>query len=285
MSTLANEKKRPSAKGPIVAERDYLIRLMRDLNLFAVDPFWSSTLTNVEQISNTRVFLLLMFVSMLMVVIYSSSLLIKHDVTVDQFSIDEFERLEQLYPYSINGFCREVSIPQHRFLHLSPELHEIYSSEFVDGRWIASLFTTNATSHNILDFRTFAFAQFRSLALLCHISSQAIRSAHQSFNKTQFVHRYILSRTQFEEIGSVLFDNMQRNIRAKEKRTGNVISMMTAHNYLWTAVRGNFYMRSIPGSKYYRTFNRVYQTDDPTSNSMCDCDFESDQFDTTAGAF
>ena len=143
----------------------------------------------------------------------------------------------------------------------------------------------NATSHNILDYRTFAFAHYRALALLCNVSRQAVNDARRTFNATHLVNRHIFSRMQFKELSSVLFHNIKRNILTNEKRTGNIISMITAHNHLWSALRTNFYMRSVPGSRFYRTYSRTYPGHDKTGNSTCDCSSKGDQCIYPSGGF
>lgn len=267
------------------AVRAYVTHSIHGLNLFSRDPFWSSTLTDAEQISSTRLFIVLCSISLLLVIVYSSLIRKTHDVTLHQVSIDEFERLEHLHPQTINAICSEISIPYHLFLSLSPRLHQVCSSPFISARWIASLFLSNATSHNILDYRTFGFAQYRSLRLLCQISRQSVRDAHHAFNSTHLINRHVFSRNQFNEISSVLFNNVQQNILIAEKRTVNVTSMMTAHNLLWSALQTNYYVRSQAGSGRYKGYNRIYLPHTQTEDTHCDCRISANQCIHPAGAW
>ena len=86
-------------------------------------------------------------------------------------------------------YVGQVSIPYNKFLYLSPIFHQVCTSPFIGDKWISSLFLLNATSHNILDYRTFGFAQYRSLSLLCNISRQSVKYTHRTFNSTHLVNR------------------------------------------------------------------------------------------------
>ncbi|CAF0862999.1 unnamed protein product [Adineta steineri] len=285
MTTTLNEVKNRSFKSIFQTIRSYLIDSIRQLNFYSDDPFWSSTLTYSQQIINTRLFLIFISISLSIVIIYSSLINVTNNVTLNEFSIDDFERLEYLYPNTINALCSHESIPYEKFLYLSPIFHQVCSSSFIEYKWISSLFFFNATSHNILDYRTYGFAQYRSLSLLCNISRQSVKDTHRTFNSTHFVNHDVLSRNQFNEISFVLLNNFQKNILFNEKQTGQIISMMTAYNQLWSALRTNYYVRSIPGSRLYNTYSRIYLVDNQTEDSSCECRSKGNQCIYPAGAF
>ncbi|CAF1006020.1 unnamed protein product [Rotaria sordida] len=275
----------PSSKTIVSAARSRTIRASRELNLFSDNPFWSPILTLNEQILSTRLFLIFISISLLVVIGYASLTIRTHDRTLNKFSISDFERLETLYPSTINVPCTEVSIPFNKFLDFSPRFHQICLSPFIGKKWISSLFLLNATSHNILDFRTFAFSQYRSLRLLCHLARQAVNDTHRTFNSTHLVNRNAFSRAQFNEIASVLTDNLRRNVLTNEKRTARVVSTIIAQNRLLSALHTNYYVQSIPGSRTYTTFHTVYLEINGTENSFCDCLLKANQCTYPAGAF
>jgi hypothetical protein len=281
----SNKVKVRSSKNVFKAFRTYLIDSIRELNLYNDDPFWSSRLTYFEEIVNTRLYIILVSLSILIVMIYSSLIIVTHNVILHKFSIDDYERLENAYPYTMSGLCNEVSIPYNKFLNLYPIYHEVCSSPFISNKWISSLFLLNATSHNILDYRTFAFAQYRSLGLLCNISRQSIKDTYRRLNSTSLTNHQVLSRNQFNNISSVLFNNLQQNILTNEKQTGNLISMITAHNQLWTALRTNYYITCMPESRYYRIHPTTYLEYNQTENSICYCKSKGNQCFYPAGAF
>ncbi|CAF3985031.1 unnamed protein product [Rotaria sordida] len=274
-----------SSKNIISATRSYSIRVTQQLNLFSDNPFWSSTLSVSEQILSTRLFLVLISISLLTVIGYASLTIRTYDVTLNKFSLSDFERLGVLYRSTIKAPCTQVSIPFNKFLNLSSQFHSVCSSPFIRRKWISSLFLFNVTSHNILDYRTFAFAQYRSLRLLCHLSRRAVNDACRAYNTTHLIDRNAFSRVQFNEIASILVANLKRNVLTNEKRTANVVSMITAQNQLLSALRTNYYIHSVPGSRQYLTYNAVYLEQNGTEKLSCDCRLRGNQCTYPAGAF
>ncbi|UJR29777.1 hypothetical protein I4U23_017324 [Adineta vaga] len=256
--------------------------VLSNLNLFSSNPIWTSNLTYREQIESTRLFLLLTFISLLIIIGYSSLKIHTNKIHLEQFSLSDFEKLEKLYSETINVPCNEISIPYSKFLYYSPEFHQICQSDFLKSNYISSLFQMNSTSYNLLDFRRFGYSYFRSLKLLCRISRQGIKDILQRFHSTHFVHGYLYSRKQFNEITSVFFNNLQKNILNNEKRTMKIISMIIAQNRFLSALRTNYVIQSKAGSRMYSTFNVMYYNID---NSTCDCKLSANQCFYPAGIF
>jgi len=258
---------------------------LRDLNLYDEDPFWSPNLKYYEQIISTRLFAVFLFISLLIVLIYASSMNVNYEVTLDHFTLADFEKYEQLYPQTIHAPCNEVSIPYNQFLNISPIFHEVCSSVFVRQTWISSLFLLNATSHNILDYRAFAFSHFRALNLLCRTARQAVRDAHRTFNFTNLITGETFSREQFNEVSSVLFNNFQQDLLTNKRKLLDLLSIMTSENNLISALRTNRYYTSEPGSREYFTYNGVYLYPNQSDEITCDCRHETNQCFFPAGAF
>src|SRR5690242_6859317 len=105
MTDPSNELKIRSSKNIFSAVRSHLIDSFHELNFYSNDPFWSSTLIYSEQILSTRLFLILISISLIIVIIYSSLSIVTYDITLHKFSINEFERLESIYPNTINALC------------------------------------------------------------------------------------------------------------------------------------------------------------------------------------
>jgi hypothetical protein len=284
-NTISQPVRSSTSRIVFTAARSRLLRAIRELNLFSDHPFWSSTLTDAEQLLSTRLFLFFLSISVLAVIVYTSFTIRTHEVTLEKFSLTEFEQLEILHPITINVPCTKLSIPYDKFIHLSPQFHQVCSSPFIGPKWISSLFLPNATSHNILDFRTFTFAQFRALALLCRTARQAVNDAQRAFASTHLVTSHALSRSQFIEIADVLISNLKRNVEANEKRTTRLVSLSIAENRVFSALRTNYYIQSVPGSRSYLTINGAYLKKNKTMESNCFCRLEGNQCIYPAGVF
>ena len=82
-----------SSRNSLIAARSALVRAIYDLNLFSHNPFWSPSLNFSEQILSTRLFLLFLFLSLLIVITYASLIIRTHSVTLTHFSLSNFEDL------------------------------------------------------------------------------------------------------------------------------------------------------------------------------------------------
>ena len=108
MNDTSNKSKQSSFKTIIIAARTRLLRVIHELNLFSDNPFWTSVLNPSEQILSTRLFLLLLIISFLAIIIYVSLLIRTHHVTLEQFSLVDFERIQTHHPTTINIRCTHV---------------------------------------------------------------------------------------------------------------------------------------------------------------------------------
>jgi len=287
MRDTPNKSKRqsPSLRTIFIAGRSRLFHVIREVNLFSANPFWSSALNHSEQIVSTRLFLFLLIFSLLIMIIYASLTIRTHYVILEQFSLGDFERLEPRYPTTINVRCTHVSNSHQKYFNLSLKFHEICSSSFIKKRWISSLFLDNATSHHILDFRTFTFAQFRGLGLLCRTARQSVHDAYRTFNSTHLTTNHVLSRNHFTEISAVIINNFLQTLVANEKQMARLVSMTIALNGIVSALNTNYDIHLIPSSRKYATFNDTYFKENQTSKSTCDCRLKENQCSYPAGVF
>ncbi|CAF1389534.1 unnamed protein product [Adineta steineri] len=274
-----------TTKVVFTAARSRLVRAVHELNLYSDHPFWSPTLTYAEQLFNTRLFIFFVSISLLIVIICTSLNIRTHEVTLEKFSLNKFEQLEDLHPFSINVPCTQLSIPYNKFINLSPQFHQVCSSPFISQKWISSLFLPNATSHHLLDFRTFTFAQFRTLALFCRTARRAVTDAQHAFASTHLVTSHALSRAHFLKIMDVIVTNFKHQVKANERRTAAFVSLSIAENRVFSALRTNYYVQSVPSSRSYLTINGVYSKKNTTVESNCFCRLEGNRCISPAGIF
>ncbi|UJR20134.1 hypothetical protein I4U23_023266 [Adineta vaga] len=276
---------RSISESVFAAARSRLIRAIRELNLFSDHPLWSSTITYAEQLLNTRLFLSFLAISILVVIAYTSLCVRTYEITLENFTINDFERLEALHPQTVHVPCTQLSISYGKFVNLSSSFHQVCSSPFISKRWISSLFLPNATSHNILDFRTFTFAQFRALTLLCRTARQAVKNAEHTFASTHLVTNRAFSRAEFTRIMDVLFTNFKRDTIVNEKRIAALTSFSIVENRVVSALRTNYYIQSVPGSRSYLAINGAYVKMNETMKSNCFCRSEGNRCINPAGMF
>lgn len=142
-----------------------------------------------------------------------------------------------------------------------PHFHEICSSSFLTDSWISSLFLANATSHNILDFRSFTFAQFQALALLCQTAQSAIKDGVRTFNATRLITTQLRSRSEFNDIAHVLTMNLRNHLIASDSQMARIVSTNIGYNRLISALGTNFRIRYDPLLEDFLVQNGLYLRD------------------------
>ena len=277
------KKSSDSSGNCFIAAYLYVARKIRELNLFSSNPFWSPSLNLTEQILSTRLFLLFLFVSLLTVITYTSVIIRTHTITLDRFTLADFEQLHLRYPTTINVPCSQVANPYYKFVRLTPSFHPVCSSPFVESQWISSLFLANETFDDVLDFRTFAFAQFQSLALLCQTAMWAVNDGLHAFNSTHLVTGQVFSRAEFNEIIDVVTNNFQNNLLENENRTAKVVSLAIAQNGLMSALRTNYFIQSKDFQDNFLIYSELYLRKNTTAS--CNCRLQENQCTYSAYAF
>ena len=204
------------------AARSHFFQRLNELNLFSDHPIWSSTLNHSEQVISTRLFLISLVCSLLVIVFYGLFNIRTHTITHEKFSLVDYEQIQARYSSSIIVPCTQIANPYSNLIHIDFKFHEICSSSFINQTWISSLFLSNATSHNILDFRTFTFAQFQALALLCQTARDAIDDGYRTFNSTQLITTHLRSRADFDDIVRTVVANLRSNIIAHENQMSRI---------------------------------------------------------------
>ncbi len=82
-----------------------------------------------NQIITTRVYLLLLFVNLLILVMFTSLTETTVSVTVLSPSLAIYERLQVDYPNTLSCPCRQITITLEDFLSITPTYHQVSVSE------------------------------------------------------------------------------------------------------------------------------------------------------------
>ena len=88
-------------------------------------------------------------------------------------------------------------MPYHRFLSLSPTLHQVCSSDFVGELWISIMMSITFQSIST-DWRNQAGPQFQLLSNLCNLANKTIDDAIRRFITQSFVTLNVLNEFDFQ---------------------------------------------------------------------------------------
>ncbi|CAF4047064.1 unnamed protein product [Rotaria sordida] len=178
--------------------------------------------------------------------------------------------------------CSQTSIPYPQFVSFNLQFHQVCSSDFVSEEWFSSLFNVNTSNYHPLDFRLVASSQFQVLSILCRTSRQAVIDAVKGFNSTTILSPNALSRDVFNKYIGTSIEQFQKNALDSFSSFYHFVSSLVEESRFISALRTNFYTRSVPGSNISVTCSAIYpQQVNRTQSSLissetCRCDHTSD---------
>ncbi|CAF1592593.1 unnamed protein product [Adineta ricciae] len=206
-----------------------------------------------NQLISTRLFIILLTLSLTILLLYNSLITVTQTNTVTFPTITTYLQLYSEYPQSLSCDCKQISINHDKFLHITYTFHEICSSAFTTSRWLDYL--TDARPHMILfrdDFRASSgIAVFQTLITFCDLSSETIENRLREFYSGQFVSASLLSSELFylqiesliTQFISTTTNTFLLSLSSIRKMTqGNVLFSATLTNYEFVPLSNHYFL-------------------------------------------
>ncbi|CAF1388030.1 unnamed protein product [Adineta steineri] len=167
---------------------------IKQINLFksSVD---QNTDATKKQYLITRVYLILLAGSILTLLLFTSLSTHITTMTVSNPSIDVYRNLQDIHQDTLKCPCSTATIPYETFISLSPNFHQVCSSDFVNDTWITFLSLIRTGLYN--DWPTRAVHQFRLLSTICELINKTVVDAVQRLIIRSLVTSNVLSETDF----------------------------------------------------------------------------------------
>ncbi|CAF1521372.1 unnamed protein product, partial [Adineta steineri] len=179
-----------------------------DLNLFQrVPPTQDENILRQERYT-TRLYIILLIMSLIIFTIFTSIVPQTIHITSESLSPEKFSQLYQQYPKTLDCPCTQTTIDYQLMCNITPQYHEVCSSEFVSSRWINIEFNKPSMANlSTDDFRYQSQFHFQLLSTLCQMADEIVQDSLQSFNQTKFVTNKLLDRQSFKtQIDSIVAD-------------------------------------------------------------------------------
>ncbi|CAF1249178.1 unnamed protein product, partial [Didymodactylos carnosus] len=170
---------------------------IRTFNIFR-NPEKKTTYDLNNQYYATRLFILCLTISMVILIIYTTLTTVTITVKVKQPTSSVF--LHQLYPkYSqtLSCPCTQISIEYKEFISFQPTFHQVCSSDFISQSWL-DYSIVNDTDLDQLDFRSRMSGSFLALLTFCKLSIETIQNTLLVFNSSTFVTSSVISENLFQ---------------------------------------------------------------------------------------
>lgn len=110
-------------------------------------------------------------------------------------SLSVYNKLQISHSRTLRCPCTTTTIPYGKFTSLSPVLHEVCSSDFIDDRWLSIV--KDAADYVGLDWRNTAYSTFHLLSELCQQANNTIEDAVKQFLSRSFIVSSVMTEFDF----------------------------------------------------------------------------------------
>ncbi|CAF3692114.1 unnamed protein product [Adineta steineri] len=177
------------------------------LNLFETEA--ADQVTIGVQRWSTRIYLLLLFIGLSIVLVYNGIRMETQQLKVNNPSLATYMELQEIYDTTIKCPCTQISILTSSFAAFLVEYHDICTSQFISQKWIDLLFTNTTFWRFVVDFRATASNQFQVLRELCDLSQTTINNNIENFHTETFISGYLLNERLFLAQTKAMTDRFQ----------------------------------------------------------------------------
>ncbi|CAF1196346.1 unnamed protein product [Adineta ricciae] len=174
-----------------------LLRKLKQQNLFKnVNNRSESSIKEQRLISRTYLTLLIGVICALILFMSFNREMVT--ITERNPSLQTYINLEQSHSMILRCPCSESAILYQKFLTLSPRLHQVCTSTFVEDSWIELLMSLT-DYRSLKNWRNRASSEFRMLSDFCQLANKTINDAVNRYLSQFFITSSILSKGDFEE--------------------------------------------------------------------------------------
>lgn len=202
----------------------------RIMGLFTLtrDAMDNDTFESKISIISFGIYLLLMFLSMMVICIYFFTSIRIQIISVRNPSLMVFNQLHNTYPNTLECPCSHIAIPYKSFTTLSPKFHPVCSSFFISDHWMTLIADRLPldSDYEISDFILTGSTFFNTLATLCSFSEKILNDSWYTFVQQPFITDQAIPASEFHM-------RMQMNIAEFKQNTisryGSAVNLIEAH--------------------------------------------------------
>ncbi|CAF0944231.1 unnamed protein product [Rotaria sordida] len=225
------------------------------------------------QIISTRIYLLLLILSISILIVYTLLIGDIKYVTIQYPSLNTFEQLEshKIYSSTLNCLCQNLSIQYDTFISISYRLHQLCSSDIFSINFLNLIYNPlNTFNYSYFDYRLFILPQFRWLNSLCTLANSTFNDALIVFYSNTLVTGRVQSRTTIQiQIDTALTHFYLSTSRAF-LRALDFIQQVSQGNGIISEIESNWYFTSrIEPIQYASLWTEPRSYYD--HNSSCSC--------------
>jgi len=248
-----------------------------ELNMFESEISWEDEQRRHNEIITTRIYLLFLTSAVGILIVYTIATDQTQTITVNNPSQARFERLVSNPGYlsTLDCPCQNISISYDSFMSISPQYHQVCSSDFVvrNSSWIDLIhYRSNPVNYSYDDYRLFVVPHFRLLSYLCTLANDTLVDALSILRSNTLISKRAQSRQVVETQVESAIDQFRKSTPQTFMRMLDFIREMAQGNGLVSSIYSNWYVLPLQGKDGFLSLGpRSYGIDNCScgTNSMC----------------
>ncbi|CAF1411108.1 unnamed protein product [Adineta steineri] len=243
---------------------------LQNFNLFPSIPPSTDEYQLRNQRVSTRLFIILLTVSLLILILYTSLINVTQTVNINAPTIAQYSQLYATYPQTVTCPCTKISITYDKFLHFQYTFHPVCNSVFVTNQWFDYLTASyQYTPVYTFDFRATASSTFQALNAFCEIVNQTIVNRLVQFYASDYISASVISSQIFQVQTQSLISNLRQTMNNDFTLSFSTIRKTTQSNALLTGQLTNYYLYQLSSSILTNTHPQSYGNCSCGSSATC----------------
>lgn len=223
------------------------------------------------EIVSTRVFLVLLLISIVILTMYTSLSLQFSTYILELPTHGTYEKLLEKHSDSVHCPCRRISVSYGQFIRLQPTFHQVCSSGLISQEWIDFTFAANLTVIWPMDVRTSLSAMWQLLSALCQSSIRILIDNLDGFKNSPLISSILLSEKLLKTKVQTALKTLEETAADSFMRPLIVASRLTEVNGLMSGLAMNYvpFMPSSYGGPQVKAQGTQYIRQGDTT--VCHC--------------
>ena len=236
------------------------------LNLFPSVPPTNDQYELRNQKISTRLFIILLTISLAILLLYTSLATVTKTVIVKTPTLDQYSHLYTEYPETLTCACTKISIDYEKLVNIQYSFHQVCMSDFVTDDWINYLVLSfTEINVNNKDFRWTGTYTFQALRAFCKLMNRTVSDGLDRFYANTYISASVIPLGLFRQQIEASVNQFKSSTTNSFLLSLSIIRDTTLSNTLLSAARTNYYMYLADVTNIYlTTLSRFY------SDCLCD---------------
>ena len=150
-------------------------------------------------------------------------------MTIWNPSLKVYKGLYQAHGSLITCACSKAVISHEDLGSLSPTLHQVCSSDFVNDKWIASIFSLDLFSARMQYFGWYGLStrHFRLLSTLCQLANRTVSDSVHRFDKQSLITLNVIPEADFNAQLNITFDQFKQSFTTNFDLLVTLVQLVT----------------------------------------------------------